>query len=87
MHNELLWARMPDEEFTSYWARKGCGSCSNCGQFCDFPNCFPDAVRDRFRSIAAKKAQPKLSSGLTVRDDQRPEKVDGRNGQDSEALF
>lgn len=87
MHNELLWAHMPDEEFTSYWSRRGCGS-GTCGmQYCAFQDCLPDAVRDRFRSIAAKKAQPKLSSGLPVRDDQRPEKVDGRTGPDSEALF
>lgn len=78
---------MPDEEFTSYWVRKGCGSCSNCGQFCDFPNCFPDAVRDRFRSIAAKKAQPELSTGLPARDNERATGVDGRTGPDSEALW
>lgn len=87
MHDELLWAHMPDEEFTSYWSRRGCGS-GTCGmQYCAFPDCLPDAVRGRIRSITDKKTQPKLSSGLPVRDDERSTGVDGRTGPDSEALW
>lgn len=90
MHNELLWAHMPDEEFTSYWSRRGCGS-GTCGmQYCAFPDCLPDAVRDRFRSIADKevgRGQPNAQRTGSVLDRHSTGEANGRTGPDSEALW
>lgn len=85
MHNELLWAHMPDDDFIETWARRGCGNCAT--QFCVYPDCLPDAVRDRIRYIADKKARSKLGSEVKTRNDERAKSTDGRTGPDSEALW
>lgn len=36
-------------------ARKGCGSCSGCGQFCDYPYCLPPYLRKLHEQLKAEE--------------------------------